>query len=494
MVQELIRRGQRRFFLNEALGQFAFAAAVTAGGLALMLVLGTRFFQWWTVIIPAAAGIGVGIWQVRKRAPGRYETAVRLDENASLHDTLSTAFHYSDGTGVKTGSAEFLESQRAQAEVVAGSVNLETAIPFTFPRAVYVMAALCLVASVLVALRFRAGALDLSRPLTEVLFEDQAAKATKKQMAANTPPGSWTQQAEQMLERLGLKPADDGPVPGDPDALDKAVEQALKKPNGADGKSSLGNESDKAAAGKDGKQGEDSKGGDPIDGADKSSGEAKDGEGSSASQGDQNQKGTSNKADAKQESLISKLKEAVSSLMSKSKPQPGGPDQPSPNQKPSNSEPQKSGKKGDAGQGTPEKDGAESDQTDPDGDAMGGQKGQGKENSASSQRQQQEGSGIGAEDGIKDVKAAEQLKAMGKISEIIGKRSAAVSGETTVEVQSGNQQLHTAYGKSNAAHGQTDGDVTRDEIPVGLQAYVQQYFAEVRKAAGPKKGSSRPAQ
>ena len=492
MVQDLIRRAQRRLFLNEALAQFAFAAAVSAGGLALLLVLGTRYFQWWTVIIPAVAGVGIGIWRVRNRIPGNYETAVRLDQNAGLHDSLSTAFHFSSEDKAQTGSVEFRDSQLDQAQTAARSVSLETAVPFTFPRAVYVMAVLCLVASVLVALRFRTGqGLDLQRPLTEVLFEDQAAKATKKQLAMRNTPGSWTQQAEQMLSKLGLRPADDGPLPGDPDALDKAIAQALQKPNGSDGKAAKGADGNKAAPGKDGTPSEDSKSGDPIDGADKTKGDAKDGEGSSASQSEQNEKGSSGKADAKQESLISKLKEAVSSLMSKSKQQPGGADQKAPDQKSAKNESQKSGKKGDAAAGKPEQSDNNSDESDPNGDALGGQKGQGKESTASNQKQSQEGSGIGAADGLKDIKAAEQLKAMGKISEIIGKRSASVSGETSVEVQSGNQQLHTAYGNTNAAHGQTEGDVTRDEIPVGLQSYVQQYFAEVRKAAATKKSNPR---
>lgn len=488
MVQELIRRGQRRFFLNEAMAQMAFAAAVSAGGLALLLVLGTRFFEWWTVILPAAAGIGIGIRQILKRAPGTYETAVRLDENAGLHDSLSTAFHFAEAGS----SSEFRTLQLVQAESVAGGVNLESAVPFTFPRAVYVMGALFLLATGLVAVRFRMGqGLDLQRPITEVLFEDQAAKATKKQMAL-ARPGSWTEQAEQMLQKLGLKPSDNGPVADDPAALDKAIEQALKKPNGADGKANKGGDS--KADGKNGAP-EDSEGSDPIDGASDKNGDPKDGkEGSTPAQGDQNEKGSSGKGDAKQDSLMSKLKDAVSSLMAKSQPK-AGEDEKGGDQKQNKSEPQKNGKKGDSSQqGKPEKGDSDSAESDPDGDAMGGQKGQGKENTPSTQRQAQEGSGIGAQDGLKDIKAAEQLKAMGKISEIIGKRSAQVSGETSVEVQSGNQKLQTAYGRTNAAHGQTDGDVTRDEIPVGLQSYVQQYFSEVRKAATPKKGGPRSVQ
>ena len=79
---------------------------------------------------------------------------------------------------------------------------------------------------------------------------------------------------------------------------------------------------------------------------------------------------------------------------------------------------------------------------------------------------------------------------MGKISEIIGKRASTVSGEMMVEVQSGkNQQLRTNYTNTTAAHGEADGDVTRDEIPLSLQPYVQQYFEQVRKAAAPKPAS-----
>ena len=68
----------------------------------------------------------------------------------------------------------------------------------------------------------------------------------------------------------------------------------------------------------------------------------------------------------------------------------------------------------------------------------------GKQDIGSGQNQKQEGNGIGSQDGSKENHAAEQLKAMGKISEIIGRRSATVTGETSIEVQSGNQQLHTA--------------------------------------------------
>src|SRR5262249_8248385 len=109
--------------------------------------------------------------------------------------------------------------------------------------------------------------------------------------------------------------------------------------------------------------------------------------------------------------------------------------------------------------------------------------GKGAGQSAEEQASKQPGSGIGRQDGSKDVKLAEQLAAMGKISEIIGKRSASVSGEVTVEVQSSTQQIRTQYAQKPARHTEAGGEINRDEIPLGLQPYVQQYFEQVRKTA-----------
>jgi hypothetical protein len=110
--------------------------------------------------------------------------------------------------------------------------------------------------------------------------------------------------------------------------------------------------------------------------------------------------------------------------------------------------------------------------------------GRGQSNGGEEQSTRQPGSGIGRQDGDKDVKLAEQLAAMGKISEIIGKRSQNVSGEVTVEVQSNSQQLQTPYSRRSGTHGEAAAEIGRDEVPMALQAYVQQYFEQVRKQPG----------
>jgi len=488
MLEQLIQKARRRLILNELLAQSALAAAVFAGGLALVLVFGTAFLAWWTLGFFAVIGLGIGIWQVARHTPDAYKTAVQLDENAHLKDAISTALHFS---AHPSGSPEFLQSQREQAAVAAGTVNLESAVPFTFPRAVYAMAALCLLATGLVTMRYSTGkGLNLSRPITEVLFEDQAAREVKKPGSQRSPQGQWADATDNLLAKLGLKPEAETPAPGDTDELEKAIDKALQQPGAATGKNSpKGGEAEKSADGKD-SPGDDAPGGDPINGADKG-GDPEDGAGKGDSKNsDPSDKGNAKSGEGGEKSLMSKIKDAVNSMLAKSKPeQSGSSPKPAENKNMAKNESHKGEKNGDATNGKPEKGNADSsaDDSDPNGDALGGQQGDGKESSPSNSKQKQEGSGIGAQDGSKEMHAAEQLKAMGKISEIIGKRSATVSGETSVEVQSGNQQLHTSYSQTKAAHAETDGDVTRDEIPLAVQAYVQQYFMQVRKAAAAKK-------
>jgi hypothetical protein len=71
--------------------------------------------------------------------------------------------------------------------------------------------------------------------------------------------------------------------------------------------------------------------------------------------------------------------------------------------------------------------------------------------------------------------------AMGKISELLGKRAQNVTGEVMVEVGSGKQQLKTPLAQRNATHNEAGGEIHRDEVPLMYQQFVQQYFEEIRK-------------
>ncbi|HVW85472.1 MAG TPA: hypothetical protein VHB50_12365 [Bryobacteraceae bacterium] len=491
MVEDLIRRARRRIVVNETMRQLAFACAMAIAGIALVLLLGTRYLEWWTVALFAAAGLIAGLARIWRAVPGEYATAVRLDRDARLSDALSTAFYFSSH---RTSWPEFQRQQREQAEAAAARISLDEAVPFTFPRALYAMAALTLLASGLVFLRYNvSNGLNLRPPLTEVLFEDLAAKQiAKKQPGMDPARRKRLESAESLLAKLG--------VPINPDeqkmpeaALDKAIEQALERPAAPNDKGQKGASSGKSENGKPGNGLQQSPDGDPLDGKSSEGDQAGDNKSPGRQDSPAGDKGNAknNNGDGSP-GLMSRLKDAVSNMFSKARQddnksgQKNGQEQ----QAQAGKSDKSGGEKGNSGKGQdPGQNQADAQDGEPSGEAQEGQQAQGKAGSKSSQQSAQAGSGVGSQDGAKDLRAAEQLKAMGKISEIIGKRAATVTGETTIEVQSGNQQLRTAYSSNAASHGEADSDVSRDEIPVSLQSYVQQYFEQVRKSAPPAKSS-----
>jgi hypothetical protein len=489
IIEDLVNRARRRLILNETLGQIASAAAFACGGLALILFLGTRYFEWWTIAVPAGLALALGAFGIWRRFPNGYVIAQRLDRHAGLPDLLSTAVHFRNYP-VRAG--QFQNGQRAQAEFAAREFNLACAIPYRFPRALYPLAALSLLASGLVVLRYSlTRSLDLRAPLTDVLFEDQLAhQPARRQSPAASKSFKALKAAESLMARLNTAASPDQRQ--DPDALDKAIDQALAPPS--PGNTGQGNKADNA--GKNGQQKnsdglDQGKKGDSLDGNQQSANSSPNQDGKSpdsqqhGAPSDKNGKGS----EGNNSSLLSKLKDAVSNMFSRSR-QNGGDSQKGAQQNGQmakadrqNSDKNSGGKGQNQGQSQ-----ADAQEGDPNGDPQEGEQAQGKNGTkTSAQNSAQAGSGIGSQDGAKDLRAAAQLKAMGKISEIIGKRAATVTGETMVEVQSGNQQLRTAYTEKSASHADANSDLNRDEIPTALQTYVANYFEQVRKS------SSRPA-
>jgi hypothetical protein len=91
-------------------------------------------------------------------------------------------------------------------------------------------------------------------------------------------------------------------------------------------------------------------------------------------------------------------------------------------------------------------------------------------------------SGMGTQDGRKETEMAEDAEAMGKLSDLFGRRSLNVKGEVMVEVtKSKNQGLRTPVVDRQATHSESGGEISRDEVPLHLQEYVQRYYERVRK-------------
>jgi hypothetical protein len=197
--------------------------------------------------------------------------------------------------------------------------------------------------------------------------------------------------------------------------------------------------------------------------------------------------------DQNSQGLVDKMKDALSSLVAKLHPNVNS--QTSSREDQASQDPRKGDQasaardqKGNLQQSTP------NDQAARDQDAQGAMRGQTAEKTQTSQNQSSDESssdrkganmhsGIGHTNGDKDIKDAEQLKAMGKLAEIIGRRSANLTGDITVETSSTNQQLRTQYSGRVGQHADLGGEINRDEIPVMYRAYVREYMQLVHKQA-----------
>jgi hypothetical protein len=152
----------------------------------------------------------------------------------------------------------------------------------------------------------------------------------------------------------------------------------------------------------------------------------------------------------------------------------------------SGSKPQQANQKGMQGQSKSQGEGQSSTDQQGDQDSEAGDKAQSAQSKSGDKNSDKPGnqdakSGQGKQDGDKAIRDAEQLAAMGKISELIGKRAAQVTGEMTIEVPAGKQQLKTLYSQKKALHADAGSEVNRDEIPLMYQPYVQRYYEELRK-------------
>ncbi len=150
---------------------------------------------------------------------------------------------------------------------------------------------------------------------------------------------------------------------------------------------------------------------------------------------------------------------------------------------------QETGQKGEVPQnGTPEQGASRPDEqgdlTNSDGEMAQAVRGRKSERSVEQSSGGGETSGIGKGEGDKAIREAEQLAAMGKISELLGRRRASLTGEIMVESPPSRQQdLKTPYTERDAVHSANGGEIHRDEIPMIYQQYVLGYFDQVRAAA-----------
>ena len=452
------------------------------GGAIILMLAGTQILDWYWVVLLAAVSLGVGVYRLRKTIPSTYKLAQRIDRRLLLADTLSTATYFE--TDPSRGHEAIRLRQREEAETAARTVSLETALPFARPKFAYPAIALAMIAFGLFAIRYAVtGSLSLKPSLVGVAFDhffppkQEVAKLDKKGNPLKQPsiddnnPDSPSVQNEQSPDEMLNAP--DAPDENNPQAADNSKESAQKgkqDEQNADQQGENNDKGDKQSNGNDAND-DNSKQQQNKDGKQQNSKEGK--------QGSENQNA----------SLMDKLKDAMSNMLNKMKSSSSKDGQQSQQQDAQNSQKGQKDKGNQSKQGKQDqaKSDSQSDQQSDAGDKKQTADAKGSEKSSDKNASQDSKSGIGSADGDKAAKEAEQLAAMGKISEILGKRAQNVTGEVMVEVGSSKQQLKTPWAQKQATHTEAGSEIHRDEVPLIYQQFVEQYFEEIRKTpAAPK--------
>jgi len=478
-LNDLLSKARRREFARIAANETTLALAIATAGLILLLLAGTQVLDWYWLVLVVAVSLGLALYRLRRSVSGRYALAQTIDRRLKLADALSTAVYFSEHP--RRDLQAICDLQRDKADEVAREVDPRQAVPFIRPR--YILPALILTAAALGLFGVRylvTGTMSLQPSLLKIAYESFF--GTKAAEAKNLPP------------RARFDPKT-GNSPDGSQLMDAETPQDLNSPDNPNGNAQS---SDDKEAGKDpsnpsddsldqGKQ--DSSQGDPT--------------GQGKNQPDQNQQQQNDPKNAdkngqdsqnggsKDSSLLDKLRDAVANMMNKMKSTTdSGKQQAKNSQKGAQGDKQQNAEKGEQSK--------ESDQakTDINGDT---QSQEGEKNSADAQNgeksapknaSQDAKNGVGSQDGEKAMREAEQLQAMGKITEILGKRQANVTGEVMMEVASGKQQIKTQWSQQQANHAEAGSEIHRDEVPLMYQPFVQQYFDEIRK---PQPAAAKPA-
>jgi hypothetical protein len=504
VLTDLIRRGRHRQLRNLLIREASFSAALALGGAILLLLVGTEILNWYWLVILFAGSLAVGAYRARPQVFSQYQVAQSIDRQLGFHDAISTAFYFDQHAGQQSASKDFIERQRQAADELARSADVRRGLPFFAPRTFYVNAVLAVLVCGMFGLRYGINrSLDLRPSLVPIGFDGFLGSSAREMAAAKKIHGERPFDSDGHRE----KGAAVDPWESKASDLDPASDAALKttetpEVNNPDGGA------DPAGKAKGTGIDQQSPGDDPLDsdekgqaaqpGSEAAGDQNSSPDGSSQSSKQQNSPKNSNQSGnaGENSSLTDKMRDALANLLAKMKMQPksgdgkqGGSSQNS--QQQAQKQSQSSDPNASSSQSQQQQSDASASAQAQGQQAQNGsqQAAQGKSDSHSSDRPNSPDgkSGIGKQDGDKSAREAEQLAAMGKISEIIGKRAANVSGEVMVEVASGKQQLKTQYSQRKASHGEAGSEINRDEVPLAYQQYVQQYFEEVRKLpAGPK--------
>ena len=486
-VMKTVERAHTRAVTQATLREIALAGAIALLGPLLIAVFGTDWLPAGLLVVFAASGLLAGGYRWSRMRPSHYGVAQRIDSVWNTDDQISTAYYFAQHPSEAGPLTRF---QREQAAPLAASGDLAAALPLEVPKTGYAFATMLLLLLVLLGIRYGTqSSFSLQPPLVPIeaptLFADAGHELRREDTSEVKSPGEEPSQSLRKENKLEKSPKTAEPEPV-PDVIDGETptgdalgegSSALPEMEGLSVDDEFGDE----LAGGSGEGGEEQGDSEWTDPSQQS------GEGDPNAEAGSPEQGAENEAS---NDLLSRLQDAFRNMLSSLNMDP-----------PTGSEPGESSEQ-QSGQPSPAEgaqsgqkaaEAPDSGQTGTDAESASGaapeapqeltQGDSGSESSAASPEGSQVSS-AGSKDGSKELSAAEQMQAMGELSELYQQRAEDMSGEVLIETEAVPQQLRTPYSPTAAGHRDPGGRVSRDEIPYAYRRYVQKYFETLRQESG----------
>ena len=470
--------------LVRALGS---AMALVAALFCVLLLLDVQVLSIVPLLALGLGGAGWVAWRIHRNWLNAYETAQTLDRRFALPDTISTAWHFSHLGEEAPARLEriqpLIERQRQEATEALDRVSIAEAFPMELGRVHLAALLLCIIAVALFSYRyFASDNLNFQKQLSSLHIpfidgEGEAPPMTGDELfqpqanPVRSPLADYNPPYDPSRERLDGTYNDMPPVSGVSIGENGPEEQGNAASDESEAASNLREQLSKDPRRQAGSQGKDG----------------------------QKRDGDQRKGEGKNDSLFDKFQQAMNKMIDKL----ANRDNQTMEQRGEQARKEDARKKSDqAGDGSDDSSDREGGQRSENAQANeNSQQGQGGENArevnkqtnaSASERASDAPASAGAEDGNKDLAAARQIDAMGKIAEILGQRAEQVKGEMKVEVQAQKEQtLSTDLRDVRATHRDSGGDLSRDEVPLRLQNYVKEYLRNAHAADAATRGETR---
>jgi hypothetical protein len=435
-IEPVVRRAWRRALLLLLCEEAALPCAIVFAGLAMLVMAGTDIFRWYWLVLALVPALILAVARLRSRIPSRYRIAQILDLRLGLSDSLSTAWFLLSTRRAHTVAAQQILQQARSA---ASRAPWRRALPFQARRQWTMSGSAAVLLLALFALRyFQTQTLSLRAPWLPVhpaLIADigefvagevsaaHGRRAGRKGSPSKTPARS--QPGDRDLASSGQ---------GDASVHVNRAESG--QPAGAPSTRHNQERSDNAA----------------VAGTESAPG-----------------------SDA---SLFTRMNEALSSLLVSLRSETRKDAVQTPG-----SDTGAGSLNAQAAYPAPGRDGDAARRNDPALSRQSGQSAGLQSSQSSSPGHPNAQSGIGSQNGDKSLKQAQELAAMGKLTEILGKRSAGLTGDMTIRALAGATIPAATGAERRVSHEDLGGEIHRAEIPEVYRDYVRHYMETIHDAA-----------